>query len=164
MFVIPAVILYLRDKMPILSARSLTILCLCVVLAFAVITVDRNLVWQKNQSLLSDTVNKAPGYAKIWYVWAGFQAGQGDLSGAIISAREAVALTYYPYDERHDLLLANLLVKAGNYDEAIAIYERVLTKTGGNSAQAKERLFALCKNASASCISLPMSGRPGRSQ
>lgn len=151
MFLIPSGLLFLEQHMIFPNAYfTRKTFAALLALAFAGITLERNFVWQTNESLVTDTLHKSPGYAQLWYVNAGIQYNKGRLEAAIDSAKKASELTHFPYNEKHDLLFAALLTESGRYDEAMTVYTKIIKKTGGASTLARERTKQLTERRSAS--------------
>jgi len=124
--------------------RLTTTACLAIVtsliLLFGWQTYSRNIVWQKNVTLLEDTVKKSPKARRLrdMYMYALYLAG--DIDGSKRQYAIANSLYSIGYDENADLIMAGILAAEGNQDEALALYEAVIKKTQNRSASAIKRL------------------------
>lgn len=112
-----------------------------IILLFGLQTYSRNIVWQKNVTLLEDTVNKSPKARRLrdMYMYALYVAG--DIDGAKRQYIIANSLYSIKYDENADLVMAGILTGEGKPDEALALYEAVIKKNNNRSANAIKRLI-----------------------
>ena len=111
-----------------------------IILLFGWQTYSRNIVWQKNVTLLEDTVNKSPKARRLrdMYMYALYVAG--DIDGAKRQYAIANSLYSIKYDENADLVMAGILASEGKQNEALALYESVIKKTNLSSVVAIKRL------------------------
>jgi tetratricopeptide (TPR) repeat protein len=105
-------------------------------------TFNRNLVWQKNLTLLADTVEKSPKVAVIreMYMQALVNAGQYERAKeqyAIGTSRSVFT------SEGPDLILAQIMVKEGKQNEALAMYESAIVKSNFKSERALRSTVSL---------------------
>lgn len=99
------------------------------------LTYNRNMIWQKNLTLLADTVEQSPKVAVIReiYMQALIDAGKYDL------AREQYAIGTSRsifFSEGPDLLMVRVLMKEGKPEEALALSEKALGKSNFTSERA----------------------------
>jgi len=111
-----------------------------IILFFGWQTYSRNFVWQKNVTLLEDTVSKSPKARRLrdMYMYALYAAGNVDEA----KRQYLIANSLYSirYDESADLVMAGILAGEGKPDEALALYEEVIKKTKNRSENAIKRL------------------------
>lgn len=97
------------------------------------ITFKRNIVWQKNVTLLEDTVNQNPQNRMLRDIYMAALLDAGDIENA--KAQYRIALQLPPslyknrYDDRADLLIGQQLQKEQHFNEALRVYEQALIKT-----------------------------------
>lgn len=123
------------------DSYRLNALIFSLLIAFAVITFQRNLIWRTNLSLFADTVEKSPRIRVVRsiYMTALTQANRYD--DAINQYKIAKTLPFIGYDEQLDLLYADILGMQGKQDEAGKMYEYVFEKTRGTSVGALRGLI-----------------------
>lgn len=111
-----------------------------IILFFGWQTYTRNILWQKNVTLLENTVSQSPKARRLrdMYMYALYTAG--DISGA--KQQYAIAKTLHSifYDPNADLMMAGILTGEGKLNEALSLYETIVNKTSGSSAVAIKRL------------------------
>lgn len=147
-FVTIATVSYLGEHLefPSRSFQYATVACLIGLAAYA--TVQRNVTWQTNFSIISDTVRKSPDSVDMQLVLAQMYVTREDYSSArrhIAAARNVPGLGY---DERADMLEAYILEKEGNVAGAIELCETIFTKSKQTSVPALEGLIELYKSQS----------------
>lgn len=111
-----------------------------IIFLFGWQTYSRNIVWQKNVTLLEDTVSQSPKARRLrdMYMYAIFTAG--DIDGAKRQYAIASSLNSINYDENADLIMAGILAGEGKLNEALELYEAVIKKTNRSSVGALKRL------------------------
>lgn len=114
--------------------RSLVpLLLICLIAVEVVTTFRRNIVWQKNVTLLKDTVNQNPRNRMLRDIYMAALLDAGDIESAKIQYRIALQLppSLYKnrYDDRADLLIGQQLQKEQHFNEALRVYEQALIKT-----------------------------------
>ncbi len=98
-----------------------------VVVAFAVLTVDRNHDYASAEKLWTDTVRKNPSNARAQSNLGRELQERGDTEGAIACQREAIRLQPRMYEAHGNLGVS--LMSAGRYDEALdSLHEAVRLK------------------------------------
>lgn len=100
----------------------------------------RNVVWQKNVTLLEDTLNQTPkaGRVREMYMYALYQAGNIDAAKqqyAILNPQHLKG-----HNEAADIVMARILTSEGKLNEALELYESVIKVTKYPSAGAIKRL------------------------
>jgi hypothetical protein len=138
-----AVVLWLTPYLERLGRRYIFIGGIVLLLPMAGVTIQRNLIWKSNMSLIRDTVEKSPNFQGGRIIYMGLLLNSGDLRGARAQYVSASSLHPFPYDERLDGNYAELLLKEGKPDEAIAVYNNILTKTHGESGSARNQIKIL---------------------
>jgi protein O-mannosyl-transferase len=103
-------------------------------------TYARNVVWQKNVTLLEDTVNKTPNAKRLrdMYMYALYMAG--NIDGAKQQYAIGNSLYSIKYDESADLIMAGILAGEGKMNESLSLYESVVMKTKSSSEGAIKRM------------------------
>lgn len=91
-------------------------------------TYSRNIVWQKNVTLLADTVEKSPKQAVLreMYMQALVNAGQEQLAKGqyVIGTSRSMV-----FSEGADLIMAQIYLKEGKLNDALSICEKAVTKS-----------------------------------
>jgi len=109
------------------------LILLSLLVVEAGITFRRNIVWQKNVTLLEDTVNQNPRNRMLRDIYMAALLDAGDIENAMTQYRIALKLppSLYKnrYDDRADLLIGQQLQKEQRFDEALRVYEQALIKT-----------------------------------
>lgn len=107
-----------------------------IMLAMALITYRRNITWQTNTALISDTVAQNPKQKELrgLYMLAFIRAG--DMKAAREQYRIASSLQSIKYMENYDLNMAGIEAAEGNKGEAEALLQKVLLATHGKSIAA----------------------------
>jgi len=115
------------------SKNSALVLLHFILMILAITTWQRNVVWQKNVTLLGDTVKKSPKIRVLrnFYMAALFNAGQ--YSEAIEQYEIAKTLYSRTYDPAPDLLMAHIQQIKNNNNIAYQYYQYAITATGSNS-------------------------------
>ncbi len=119
---------------PLLQKRGVGIIVCCMLLFFAVATLQRNLVWQRNLTLFGDMVEKSPTFkpARGLYMTALYQLKRYDEAAA--QYYQAQNLPSVMYEEQYDLLMAQMLAEQQKFAEAERVYSKAIEKTGGKNA------------------------------
>jgi hypothetical protein len=112
-----------------------------LVLAFAIITHQRSLVWQTNLSLFADTVEKAPNLKIVRGLYMTALYNKKRYEEAIQQYKIAQTLPAVGYDDRFDLMYADILGRLGKRDQALERYLFALHKTKGGSTGALRGLI-----------------------
>jgi tetratricopeptide (TPR) repeat protein len=122
----------IQHKVKILVITSF--LGLLLIMAF--ITYQRNLVWQTNMALISDTVAKNPKQKELrgLYMLAFIRAG--DLKSAREQYKIASSLHSTKYLDNYDINMAGIELTEGNKAEAEVLLQKVLKSTRGKSTTA----------------------------
>lgn len=107
-----------------------------LLLLMAAATFQRNICWQSNMSLLSDTVAKNPRQKELrgLYMLAFIRAG--DLKSAREQYRIATSLHSNKYLENIDLNMAGIEAAEGRTTEAEALLRKILANSRGSSVTA----------------------------
>jgi tetratricopeptide (TPR) repeat protein len=110
------------------------VIALLLIMAF--ITYQRNLVWQTNMDLISDTVTKNPKQKELrgLYMLAFIRAG--DFKSAREQYKIASSLHSTKYLDNYDINMAGVELTEGNKSAAEALLQNVLSSTKGKSAAA----------------------------
>ena len=134
-FWIVSVVIYLDTNPPRHRVAITTYVAgvLSIILFFGWQTYSRNVVWQKNVTLLEDMVTKSPNAKRLrdMYMYALFMAGNVD--GAKQQYVIGNSLHTVKYDETADLVMAKILTSEGKLNEALTLYETVMKKARGTS-------------------------------
>lgn len=105
-------------------------------------TWSRNVVWQKNVTLLADTVEKSPKQPVLreMYMQALVNSGQDGLAKKqyAIAKSHSIVLS-----ERADLIMAQIFMKEGKLDEALALCEKTVVKSNDKSELALKTTISL---------------------
>jgi hypothetical protein len=119
-----------------------------VLIVFSITTWQRNVVWQKNVTLLGDTVKKSPKIKVLrnFYMAALFNAGQ--FSEAIEQYEIAKTLYSRTYDPAPDLLMAHIHQIKNNHNLAYQYYQNAITATGSNSLLPLQAMVAFLEKIS----------------
>ena len=98
-------------------------------------TFSRNIVWQKNVTLLADTVEKSPKQPVLreMYMQALVNAGQYQLAKDQYAIGRSRSLFH---SEGPDLILAQIWLQEGKLNDALAIYEKAVKKSNYKSERA----------------------------
>jgi hypothetical protein len=141
-FIIIGVLFYLHKNLefPNNSFRTAAVIILLAITSFA--TLNRNLTWQTNLSLLKDTAEKSPISKDVRLLYGNHLAMRGDYEKAIIQLKEASSIYSLYYDERPDIDLGEVYDLHGNVDEAIRVTETALQKSKGKSKNALKNLIS----------------------
>lgn len=114
---------------------TLMVLFPVLLVTFATTSRLRNLVWQKNVTLLQDTVGKSPKVKPLrdFYMAALFNAGRFDEA----AEQYEIGKSLYSriYDPAPDLIMGMILRKRGKNDAAYQLYEKTNLRTGYVSEQ-----------------------------
>lgn len=101
-------------------------------LLFAWQTFGRNIIWQKNVTLLEDTVEKSPKIAVIreMYMQALVTAGLYDRAKEQYATGKSRSIFL---SEGPDLIMAQILMKEGRMEDALALCEKTMVKSNFKS-------------------------------
>lgn len=115
-------------------------------------TFIRNIVWQKNVTLLADTVEKSPKQAVLreMYMQALVNAGLYEQAKEQYAIGRSRSLFH---SEGADLIMAQLYLKEGKMNDALAIYEKAVTKSNYRSEPALKAAIGLIDSMIAADIS-----------
>jgi tetratricopeptide (TPR) repeat protein len=111
---------------------GIAVLLVCI----SAVTLHRNLIWQKNLTLLADTVEKSPRFREARGLYMAALANAQDFKGAHEQYNAVKALPSTGYDDRYDLNFAGILFAEGRRGEAFQLIDAVLKKTRGKSENA----------------------------
>ena len=143
-FWIIAAVIYIDVDLPRHSFATKTCVAVIttIILFFGWQTYSRNVVWQKNVTLLEDTVNITPKAKRLrdMYMYALYISG--NIDGAKKQYEIGNALHSTKYDESADLIMAGILASEGKQNEALALYETVMKKTNNSSVVAIKRMIS----------------------
>lgn len=106
---------------------------LIITAVFSITTWQRNVIWQKNVTLLRDTVDKSPRVKPLrdFYMAALFQVGRYE--EAAEQYQIGRSLFSRTYDPAPDLMMGMILQNRQKYDEAYRLYERANAAAGFRS-------------------------------
>lgn len=106
-----------------------------ILMVYAFTTWQRNVVWQKNVTLLQDTVEQSPKAKPLrdFYMAALFNAGRYD--EALQQHTSGLSLHSLTYDPVPDLLAAKIQQSRKRYRKAFELYEKANARTGYASVQ-----------------------------
>jgi len=142
-FVSLATVIYLRKYLEFPAEMYRRCFVFLVLIVFAGFTFDRNLIWQSSYRLVSDTVEKSPESTDMKTVLASMLIERGEF----IKARSIISTIKSPpglfYDERGDLLEADILEREGKLEAAIKLLEYVVKNTNNKSAAALGAIIQL---------------------
>lgn len=144
-FIVSACSLYLRHHVSSMRHEIRRGLIIAILLIMALGTFQRNLIWQKNDTLLKDTAEKSAWSKDVQILYGFILAKQGNYDDAIKQASKADAIMRIDYDERSDLLRAYVAYQLSQFDEAVKLYEKVLKNTKYLSMDALENLVEIYK-------------------
>lgn len=105
-------------------------------------TFHRNFIWQKNTTLLADTVAQSPQRPVIREMYMQALIGEGNYNLAKEQYRIGKSKGIF-YTEGPELLMATIAIKEGNQDTALAIYDNVLSNSGYKSERALKAAVVL---------------------
>lgn len=116
-----------RDKrlMPYVTVATIIV---CLLSAAA--TYARNVVWQTNVTLMSDTAEKSPKVRKLRdiYIRALLDAGQVDEAKQQYRlATESLPAPHF--DDAADMMIGSQLLKENKFNEALVLYEKAIKRT-----------------------------------
>lgn len=115
--------------------RVCTIVVPALILFLGWQTFLRNIVWQKNVTLLADTVEKSPmrPVVREMYMQALMNAGKYEQAKEQyeIGTSRLIFLSEGP-----DLIMVQILAKEGKFDEALLLSEKAVKKTNNRSERA----------------------------
>jgi len=125
-FCIGVTVLYIRYIARFVSARVTTLVVAAVLGSAAVVTAQRNIVWQDNLSLFADTLEKSPDFAAIKNEYAIALRERGRIEEA---DRIMLANTVDEF-QPSSLNKIRIMVNQGKLEEArLMLLERLQTKT-----------------------------------
>ncbi|AJE03399.1 hypothetical protein GPICK_08570 [Geobacter pickeringii] len=124
-------------------APTVLILFSILLLVSSLITFQRNLIWQTNVSILADTVAKSPQNLNVHglYMSALFSKGYYDEAIDQYFTAQKMYKIIVNYDDRMDLLYADILNIQGKQDKAEHIYRDILIKSKGKSIGALQGMI-----------------------
>jgi len=105
-------------------------------------TFSRNVVWQKNPTLLADTVEKSPKVAVIREMYMQALANAGQYERAKEQYTIGTSRSVFT-SEGPDLILAQIMVNEGKQNEALAMYESAIVKSNFKSERALRATVSL---------------------
>lgn len=126
-----------RFELPLIS---LVILLICLT---AGTTLGRNLTWQSNFKLISDTVAKSPDVADIRLLYGAQLAELGQYDDAMAQFELGKHLPGLGYDERFDLNIAAILLERHQTDQAVEVLEEAVRRSKGSSTKPIRELLTL---------------------
>ncbi|MFA7060910.1 MAG: hypothetical protein WC156_08840 [Pedobacter sp.] len=141
-FWIISALIYIDANPPLrrLTTNAYLAVIAAVILFFSWQTYSRNVVWQKNVTLLEDTVSKSPKARRLRDMYMYALNVAGDIDGAKRQYAIANSLYSIKYDENADLIMAGILANEGKHKEALELYETVINKTNRSSAVAIKQM------------------------
>ena len=141
-FIIVASVFYFGNKLQESRAGVVKygIPCLLVLLGLA--TLLRTIVWTSNLSLYGDTINKSPTFSNAWNEYAIALIHKGEFEKAKSALVSAGKLYRFEYDQKADLNIAGILVLQGREDEAMKLFDKIISKTHGKSSLVYEHVVA----------------------
>jgi protein O-mannosyl-transferase len=109
---------------------------------YAVITFQRNMLWQTNIAIFKDAVDKTPDFKNLRGIYISALVDKKEFEEAERQYFIAKKLHSITYDERYDLMYASLLMNKKKYDEAEGVFADIEKKTKGKSAELYEAMIA----------------------
>ena len=106
-----------------------------VVVVFAVMTFQRNLLWQTNVGLFRDAVEKSPDFKNVRGIYMSALMEKGDFAEAERQYFIAKKLHSVRYEETYDLGYVSILVNTKRYEEAERMLDEIEKNTKGKSAR-----------------------------
>lgn len=121
-------------------AATATGVLTALILFFGWQTYARNTIWQKNLTLLEDTLRQSPkaGRVRDMYMYALYQAGNIEAAKRQYAIGNPLKLK--GYNESADLIMAGILNSEGKRREALELYEAVVKISRNPSETAIKRL------------------------
>lgn len=133
-----------------LSSKIFFTSLVALFLFFGYQTYHRNRVWQKNVTLLEDTVRQSPKAKRLRDMYMYALHASGNIEEAKKQHEISSTLYSVTYDGTADLLMAGILTQEGKMDEALQLYEAVVKNTQCSSVAPLKRLIehleAMLKN------------------
>lgn len=121
-FFIGVTFLYIKHISNLISVRATTLVVATVLASAAVITVQRNIIWQDNLTLFEDTVKKSPDFGAIKNEFAIALRARGRVEEADMIMLSNVVDEFQP----SSLNRIRILMNQGKLDEArIVLLERL---------------------------------------
>lgn len=108
----------------------------------AVVTFQRNLIWQTNTSLFADSVKKSPRFRPVRGLYMMALYKQRNYNEAVCQYEIAQTLPTVGYDDRLDVLYAHILAEEGNNYKAATVYLNALNKSHGKSVDSLKGLVS----------------------
>lgn len=118
-----------------------TLLFAVFFLGFSWTTYARNITWQTNISVFADTVSKSPRFKMMRGLYMSALYDEKMYDEALAQYQIARTLSEIGYDDRMDLLYAEILQAKLKYDEAGWVYNLVLDNSQGKSTGALKGLI-----------------------
>lgn len=106
---------------------------IALLMVMTIITYQRNITWQTNLTLISDTVAKNPRQKELRGLYMLAFIRSGDLKAAREQYRIASSLHSNKYMENYDLNMAGVEANEGNKAETEVLLQKVLSSTRGKS-------------------------------
>ncbi len=119
----------------------------------AVISFNRSLVWKTNLTLWKDTVAKSPSFKAIRADYMLALINHGQLDEAARQYTIAQAIPTVGYSDRLDLAMAQIYLRRNNLECASALYDEIIKKSHGTSADAYTMYLELLRALAADAIS-----------
>lgn len=135
---------------------AVTALFLAVMIVFSITSWKRNVVWQKNVTLLQDTVEKSPMVKPLrdFYMAALFYVGRyEDAAEQYEIGRSLYSRTY---DPAPDLMMGKILQNRHKFNDAYRLYQKVNTITGFKSEPSLYAMISFlehCPREASFCLS-----------
>lgn len=144
-FVIAALILFARDRFGSDRVQFYApMVAIPLLVVFFVSTWQRNHIWQTNESLWQDTVEKSPTFSPALNEYALLLFHSGELDKAAYYFKQASSeYRRMEYKDLYDCSYAEVVEKKGEFLVAEQIYRDVLAKTKNRSKLALQGLSNL---------------------
>lgn len=102
--------------------KHLILIFILVLILFTLSSFHRNLVWQKNITIMKDTVEKTPNFKNARGLYISALVENSDFEEAARQYLEAKKIKVIAYDVRYDILYANILSNMKKYSEVEQVY------------------------------------------
>ncbi len=111
------------------SSRNITVWLAALLLsAMLVVTFHRNQVWQRNTTLIGDTVSKAPRIKVLRNIYMAALIQDENIAEAKRQYAVASSLFSLTDPDKADLMMGELLLREKKYNEAFQLYSSALHK------------------------------------
>jgi len=147
-FILPGIIGYFHHHLEFPSQKFKNTVVFFLMLLLAVATFHRNLIWQDNVSLCTDTAEKSPLSREVQTVYASIMIKNEHYDQAVEALNKARKLSTLGYYPRPDILEAKIYEKKDQIDRAVELLRLCAEKSHYRSA---ESLNALIKILGKSC-------------